>query len=437
MRDISLIHSNTFCSMLLYRIILIVLSMSLFGMLEAQSFYTRSVDSRVKTVQVIAGDDFRRLPIIDLEGNVPLTISFDFLSEEQPWIDYTIVHCDAKWEKDNLSEMDYLEYSYLPMHVEEINSSFNTFLQYYHYEINFPTAEIRPLISGNYAVLFHYQDEPDSLVAIACFMVSEGKAFVQANAGGNTDIDYLAIHQQLNMEITWQESKLPNLNPASELNILVRQNGRCDNQRWLQRPSRMDRNKVWYEHQRDLIFEAGNHWRRFEFTDERYPGLGVDHVRHHDRIYHAYLNRDKSRSTDSYRYDQDQHGRYLIHALHVDDEKIEAEYFLACFTLDAPQRLDAKGIYLVGDFTHQIQDSSTRMEYDFETGLYHKEILLKEGAYNYQYLVPAAGEMQLTTAIIEGNHYETPNEYQIFVYYHPFGSRTDRLLGYGLVIANE
>ncbi len=402
--------------------------MALFVSLEAQSVFTHGIYPQVKTLQVIANDDFQRLPVIDLTGNTTLQVSFDWLADEQPWIDYTLVHCNAKWERDDLDEMDYLNYSYLPVHCEEVRPSFNTFMQYYHFEVKFPTEEIRPAISGNYAMIFHLQDHPDSIVAVACFMVSEQIAFVSGTSSGNTDIGFQSQHQQVTMEIAWSENKLPYLNPADDLHVLVRQNGRRDNQRWIEQPSRMSKSKAIYEHQKELIFEAGNHWRRFEFTDERYPGLGVDRVRYHSPIYFAYLRPDRARNLDNYRYDQDQHGRFKVHALHVDDMDTEAEYFMAMFELDAPARLDKEGIYLFGEFTCQSLDESTRMEYDWEKGRYYKEVLLKEGAYNYQYLVPTPNG-SLSTSFVEGNHFETPNEYQVFVYYRPFGSRSDRLLG--------
>ena len=52
-----------------------------------------------------------------------------------------------------------------------------------------------------------------------------------------------------------------------------------------------------------------------------------------------------------------------------------------------------------------------------------------------QYVVPEGN--QLSTAAIEGNHYETPNEYQIYVYYHPFAARYDRLIGIGVLNAHS
>ncbi len=419
--------------------------MSLTEALGAQSVFTHALDPNLKTLQVIVDEDFQKLPVIDLEGNSSLVVSFDMLADEQVWLDYTLVHCDAHWVPDRLNEMDYLEYSMLPQHVEDVEPSFNTFTNYYHYAVQFPNDEVQPKVSGNYAMIFHVQDEPDSVVAVATFSVCEQLVFVNGTVSANTDIDFNQLHQQLTLELSWGDRQLANMDAASELWVKVLQNHRRDQERWLERPSRLQTGRAFYEHDKKLIFEAGNHWRRFEFTDERYPGLHVDHVRYHAPIYYAYLNRDKARNLDNYRYDQDQHGKFKVHALHVEDVDVEAEYFMAMFTLDAPAGLDTRGVYLVGDMTHQVLDASTRMEYDRNEGLYYKEMLLKEGAYNYQYLVPvgtkkdADGNEQpvLSTSLIEGNHYETPNEYEIYVYYHPFGSRYDRLVSTATLYGNN
>ncbi|MBR0037986.1 MAG: DUF5103 domain-containing protein [Bacteroidales bacterium] len=411
--------------------------MSLTEALGAQSVFTHSLDPNLKTLQVIADGDFQKLPVIGLDGNSSITVSFDYLADEQAWIDYTVVHCNARWQPDDLSEMDYLEYRTLPLHVEDIEPSFNTFTNYFHYEVKFPNDDVQPAISGNYAIIFHVQDEPDSVLAVAAFSVTEQLVFANGTVSGNTDIDFQQLHQQLTLGLSWSESHLSHMDAASELLVHVQQNHRRDNERWIAHPTRMEKGKAFYEHEKQLIFEAGNHWRRFEFIDERYPGLHVDHVRYHAPIYYAYLNRDLARNQDNYRYDQDQHGKYKIHALRVDDVNIEAEYFMAMFSLDAPAGLSTRGVYLVGDLTSQVLDETTRMDYDPNAGLYFKELLLKEGAYNYQYLVPVrmqeteTGEEKplLSTSFVEGNHYETPNEYEIFVYYCPFGRRYDRLVG--------
>ena len=69
------------------------------------------------------------------------------------------------------------------------------------------------------------------------------------------------------------------------------------------------------------------------------------------------------------------------------------------------------------------------MKYNPETHAYECARLLKQGAYNYQYLYVAPGSTVGSTAQAEGNFYETENEYLILVYHRPFGERYDRLIG--------
>ena len=76
-------------------------------------------------------------------------------------------------------------------------------------------------------------------------------------------------------------------------------------------------------------------------------------------------------------------------------------------------------VYLNGELYNNVLDEKSKMGYNPETHQYEKSVLLKQGSYNYQYLfVP-----------IEGNFFQTENEYSIYVYYCPMGARYDRLIG--------
>ena len=43
------------------------------------------------------------------------------------------------------------------------------------------------------------------------------------------------------------------------------------------------------------------------------------------------------------------------------------------------------------------------------------------------------GESRGLTSTLEGDHYETPNRYSIYVYYRSPNDRYDRLVGLGMV----
>ena len=69
------------------------------------------------------------------------------------------------------------------------------------------------------------------------------------------------------------------------------------------------------------------------------------------------------------------------------------------------------------------------MRYDAESNSYRGALLLKQGAYNYQYLAVPKGGKRGVTSVIEGDCHPTVNEYLISVYYREPGARYDRLLG--------
>lgn len=429
-RETSRKGGNVILKKTLYKILFSVFAMATLSS-QAQDLVYKTCPkiSEIKTLQTLVDGDNMGLPVIDVKQNQSVVISFDYLSDEQPWLSYSLVHCDAEWRFDGLNEAEFV-YGFFPVRITDVEPSFNTIIPYYHHKLNIPNEDISLKASGNYAVLIHPEDDLDRVVAVATFSVSEQQAFVSGHVDVNTDIDFRQTHQQLSLSLSWNQNVLPFVNPATDLLLTVRQNRRDETRRCLSSPTIINAGNATYEHKRDLIFEAGNNYRRFEFTDVRYAVLGVSSVVYEPPYYKALLYADQPRAHGSYLYDKDQKGRYVIHALNTDDENIEAEYFKACFMLKAPSSLDGCAIFLQGDFTYGEYTDDFRLEYDAQDDAYYKEVLLKQGAYNYQYVVGNS------PSAIEGNYYETPNEYDIYVYYRPSGARYDRLLG-SFLLKNE
>lgn len=89
-------------------------------------------------------------------------------------------------------------------------------------------------------------------------------------------------------------------------------------------------------------------------------------------------------------------------------------------------------MYIEGDLTQRLADGVAKMEYNHATGKYERFMLLKQGAYNYQYLLKRRDGDKYTNDI-EGNFFPTANEYLITVYGRRHGERYDRLLGVDMV----
>ena len=98
------------------------------------------------------------------------------------------------------------------------------------------------------------------------------------------------------------------------------------------------------------------------------------------------------------------------------------------FALDVPYR-EGGDYYLLGDLCNNLLTPLNRLDYDEEGGYYHTTQLLKLGLYNYMYVWVPSGGAEVVTYPVEGDFYNTENEYVIYVYYREFGARYDKLIG--------
>ena len=190
---------------------------------------------------------------------------------------------------------------------------------------------------------------------------------------------------------------------------------------------------VTYDHQPQLIFKAGNEYRRFETVFEHSLNMGVQAIEYFEPYYHATLYRDEPRIGREYVYDQTQHGRFTIRNAEADDNATEADYMVTHFTLDTGgERWTGGNIFLEGEFAHGLPAQQVLMQWDQTMMCYSCDLLLKQGAYNYQYLWVPDGTQVGRTDFIDGDKYQTVNNYYIRVYDRPSGERYDRLVGFGV-----
>lgn len=383
-------------------------------------------NERIKSLQVSLDGYEMAPPVIALNTNDRLIFSFDHLAEEKEYIRYELVHCNANWQPSGLVDSEFLDgFNYGD--IENYDYSQMTTVHYVHYELTIPNEQVAPKVSGNYLLKIYPENDIDDVWLQCRFMVSEECASINSQVSSLTDIDINREHQQLSLVVDTEHANVPD--PFNELTVMIQQNGRFDNEVALRQPMRMSgRYTSIYEHQSPLIFEAGNEYRRVETISVTYPTMGVYATEYHEPYYHSILNTDESRSEDAYVYDQTQFGKFKIREYNSSQSEIEADYTVVHFTLDVPEMPDAM-IFIDGDFTNRRFDPESLMTYNRSTGLYERYMLLKQGAYNYQYLVVPNGKNRGFTGPIEGNKHQTMNEYLIKVYTRRPGDRYDRLIG--------
>lgn len=423
---------------------------ALFPMNAAENTSTGIFDPKFRTITTDVSGNRLAPPVITLGSADQLHIGFDCMSEDREFLRYSIYHCNSRWEPSNLVDAEVFDgFNYAD--ITDYAFSRATSTHYVHYSITLPNADFQFRISGNYLLKVYPENDPEKTLLQVRFMVSEGAVAIRGNATSRTDIDYNGSNQQLEFRVDL--NRYPVRDAFNDIAICITQNGRTDNPAVVSHPSRMEGNTLVFEHQPQLIFPAGNEYRRMETVQMQYPGMRIDHIDYFAPYYHHFVELDKPRHSSLYTYDSTQHGRFFVREYNADDSDTEADYSVVHFVLDMLP-VPGADVYIEGDFTNRRFDESSKMAYDSEAGVYHKEMLLKQGAYNYQYLTLPSGvqhgtkrrdatplnngiNAKASSAVTEGNFYQTVNEYLVTVYYRAPGERYDRLLGCTLVYSGE
>lgn len=390
----------------------------------------------IASLQVMAGDDWQaQLPLIELGGDERINISFDELSHTYHRFCYKIEHCEADWTTSTeLFESDFIDGFASGNTIGDNQQSVGTNQLYTHYSLQIPNEKCRLKMGGNYRVTVYDEDEDNRPVLAACFMVLEPRMSVGLEVSGNTDVDVNKSHQQVAMSLSYNGMTVTD--PPAQIKTVVMQNGRWDNAVVNPRAQYIKSNGLEWSHCRDLIFPAGNEYRKFETLDPTHTTMGLERVGWDGKQYQAWTWTDEPRP--NYVYDEDANGAFLIRNSDDINNDTESDYVVIHFRLKTNRSITNDGgtaslpageglVYLNGKWTNDRFDPQYKMQWNETEKQYEVAIALKQGYYSYQYLQkqPDGTFRPLPS---EGNFYQTENTYQALVYFKGQGERTDRLV---------
>ena len=396
---------------------------------------THIFDSNVRSLKVCLDNNMYIPPVLVMNSDNYLIVNFDYIDYDVHYLRYSVTHCNADWQPSQLIESEYVSgFNYAD--IDDYEQSMATYVHYYNYQFMLPNSDMELLVSGNYLLTVYEQDDPGKLLFQTRFSVSEGTVGVYPQVTSRTDVEYNNRMQQVSFDVRYKPGQIRD--PYSELTCVVSQNSREDNAVTVKRPMMAANDHVTYDHNRDLIFFAGNEFRRFETVAAHNINMGVTSIRYYEPMYHATLMVDEPRVGTQYLYDKTQFGRFTVrNAEAYDENPLEADYMITHFTLDTGGKLNGGSVWLYGEFNNGYPASQAMMKYDASAGCYAADLLLKQGAYNYMYLWVPDGTSTGFTSRIEGDHYETVNEYLVKVYDRPIGERYDHLIGYGVAYSGK
>lgn len=392
-------------------------------------------DQNLKSLKIAPMSNMYFPPIYVLGSDDVLNVNFDYLDLDIQYFRYSVTHCDANWQPSQLVESEYID-GFNQADIEDYKPSEATFVHYFNYNFTIPNDNFIITKSGNYLLTIYPQDDPDRVLAQTRFSVCENTMGVYAEVSTNTDVDYNAHNQQVNFVVTTRDGGRIS-DPYNELTAIVTQNSRPDNEVVVTKPMMVMGNKVTFEHNHDLIFPAGNEYRRIDMVNVNSLNPGVEKIQYFEPYYHATLYTAEPRVDAQYLYDKTQYGRFTVRTSGAYDSNVESDYIVTHFALFTGQKLEGGNIFVQGEFTLGMPPEQCVMRYDPNNGTYNCDILLKQGAYNYQFLWVPNGSGVGRTSMIEGDKYETCNEYLVKVYDRPFGERYDHFVGFGIIYSGR
>jgi hypothetical protein len=391
---------------------------------KAMRFIDFTYEPQIRTVVIRPGfeDPSTYLePAVTSMGQWNLILEFDDLRDQRDNYYAGIIHCNYDWTRSNLMDLDFLtDFNEFP--INNFEFSVDTHIPYVHYWLNLPPVKL----PGNYMVVVYRGTDKNDIILSRRFMVFDTRVTFENERSLIGAGNIASLNQQINFTINYENLEV--INPMQNINVAIRQNRRWDNMATNIRPSfvREIQKELEYRFfEPDKMFKGGNEFRFFDLRSLLNPGRNVARVVKTVKPYEVYIERDKSRSDEVYSQLPDMNGGFIPANLDYPDAAF-TNYAYVNFTLAAPKHYTGN-VYVTGAFNYWNLNEVNKMRYDTITNEYAARILLKQGWYDYQYIVQSPN---VPAYILEGSHFETENLYEILVYYRPFQPQADLLIGY-------
>jgi hypothetical protein len=378
----------------------------------------------IKTISFVQNDQ-NTIPILKLgEG---FQLQFDDLFGNEANYYYEIIHCDYNWNPTAIPKNEYLE-GFDNQRIQEYTNSFNALQIYSHYKLPIPNQFTLQLkISGNYMI--KVLDENREIVFSRKFILYEDLVTVPIQVKRARTINTIELKHNLDFAI--KSNSIVFQTPLRNVRVLILQNGQFKSAIKDVVPQYTIGNDLIYKYDTETQFWAGNEFLFFENKDIRAANNNIGRVDFTTAIYGSFLYTNAARANVPYSFTQDVNGAFVVNNISAANSEIEADYAWVYFSLSAPTFRMNKNIYVAGMFNNYALIPEYKMDYNAKKGLYEKAILIKQGFTNFQYLVADDKGVIDAENAIDGNFFQTENDYTILVYYRENIDRYDRVVGKG------
>jgi len=399
---------------------------------QAQDFIIKQEDyiykSSIKTAQLRETSYELAAPIIELGTEQQLKLSFDDLNGEFENYSYTFIHCDAYWNPSDLMQNEYLSV-FFEDNISNYTYSVNTLQRYTHYQVNFPNANMKITKSGNYILFVYENGDKNKPVLTKRFMVYQSFITISGTVQQAAKADDYMSKQEVDFSIIHPNYKI--INPFQDLKVVITQNNRWDNAINNLRPLFVNPNELNYNYDDGSnCFDSGNEFRNFDNKSFKFLTPFVSHhFKDSSNQNNTLVLPELVKTFKRYVQVDDVNGEFFIRNTEMDRNENEADYAWVHFFLPYKEPLGEGNFYVAGKFCDWNNSDQNKLKYNYSKKGYELKMYLKQGYYNYFLVYQKDDKTPMDETLLEGNHWETENDYSIFVYHRSMGTYYDQLIG--------
>ena len=367
-------------------------------------------------------------PVIRLNSDDRLELHYDDLDADVKYYAYTFILCNADWTEANLSQFDYMQ-GFSNVRINTYRNANTVLTRYTHYMSEVPNKNTFPTRSGNYLLKVFINGDTTQLAFTKRFLVVNKRASAGITILQPFNSSFLRSHQKVQFSVNVQNIKPTNI--FQQIKIVVLQNYRWDNAIRNLQPTFIKQNILEYNTENESIFPGQKEWRWVNLTSLRLQTDRIEKGDYNERGQTLYIRPDGERKDMRYMYYRDANGLCQFNNIEGRNPYWQSDYATTVFKYVPPKNIpyDGKDLFIFGELTNYELTERNQMNFNEEEGYYENKLFLKQGYYDYIYLLRDQQTGKFDALQTEGNWWETENIYTLLIYYKPLGGRADELVG--------
>ena len=364
----------------------------------------------VKSIKVKSNGHLKSNFIFD--KNDVINISFDILGKKKGDYYYTITHCDYKWNSSDISKFEYID-GYDDIRISNYFFSQNTYQSYTNFNFQIPNQRLKIKLDGNYIISVF--DQSNNQIFQRKIVVKDNIYNGIINITRSKEIVDSPYSQ--NLQVVFNNLDNVIFNSTSDYKLFIVKNNNLKSSKIFSIPRLQTGLKLIYD---NLKFEGGSEYLYF---DSKNILLTSNEIKRVDfkKIYNTTLYTDFEESI--YTLQPDLNGTFILNA-DCFEKNICADYSNVIFSLKTNKNYE-NDIFIIGEFNNNVLSEKYKMKKETKN-YYTKDIVLKQGLYNYKYVVKTKNGFKDLS-----NFWQTENNYKAILYEKKITDRYYKIIGFG------